>query len=93
MDATSLVASSTDLKPGAVQNKLPLFGASLDDTMMSENSDSPHGAKKKKVKKIKKKKKLINEINELDNLITEHSQNLNEEDEEDEGLKRYDMPL
>ena len=51
MDATSLVASSTDLKPGAVQNKLPLFGASLDDTMMSENSDSPHGAKKKKAKK------------------------------------------
>ena len=62
MDTTSLVASSTDLKPGAVQNKLPLFGASLDDTIMSENSEGQ--PKKKKVKKIKKKKKLINETNE-----------------------------
>ena len=48
MDTTSLVASSTDLKPGAVQNKLPLFGASLDDTIMSENSEGQ--PKKKKVK-------------------------------------------
>ena len=58
MDTTSLVASSTDLKPGAVQNKLPLFGASLDDTIMSENSEGQ--PKMEKVKKIEKKEKLIN---------------------------------
>lgn len=56
METTSFVASSTDLKPGAVQNKLPLFGASLDDTIMSENSEGQ--PKKKKVKKIKKKEKI-----------------------------------
>ena len=62
MDTTSLVASSTDLKPGAVQNKLPLFGASLDDTIMSENSEGQ--PKMEKVKKIEKKEKLINETND-----------------------------